>query len=77
MALSDLTVLHTAIRSIFSGVVEHVEDNLKLRWMMLENELNLPMVITVESMKREQLALKASSATCPCRARSPGTRAYP
>ena len=51
MAAPDVTVLYTALRSIFSNVFAQAGSNLQLRWMNLENNLNLPHVVTFESMR--------------------------
>ena len=43
--------MYTALRSIFSNVFTGADENLKLRWMILENNLHLPHVITLEAMR--------------------------
>ena len=50
MSPPDISVLYTAFRSIFSNVLATAGSNLQLRWMNLENKLNLPYMITHEAM---------------------------
>ena len=51
MAFPDLTIMYAAVRSIFSNCFSGATDqNLQLRWMNKENDLNLPRVITFEAM---------------------------
>ena len=48
----DPSILYTSLRSIFSKVRETADDNLRLRWICLENSLNLPQVVTIQAMKK-------------------------
>ena len=52
MSFPDVTVLYTAFRSICSNVFTNAGDNLRLRWMQLENDFGLPQVVTFDAMQR-------------------------
>ena len=51
LAVPDVTILYAAFRSIFSNILTSAEDNLKLRWMCLENNLNLPHMVSFQAMR--------------------------
>ena len=48
----DVTILYTAFQSIFSNVFDGATGAMQLRWLQLQNELNLPQVITHDKMMR-------------------------
>ena len=52
MQCPDVSILYTAMRSIFSAVFEGADENLRMRWICLENAHNLPQVVTFASMKK-------------------------
>eukprot|EP00975_Prorocentrum_lima_P057302 12018417-Prorocentrum_lima.AAC.1 len=51
MAFPDVTVLYTGFRSIFSYVLLNADDKLRLRWVSVENSVNLPSVVSFQSMR--------------------------
>eukprot|EP00975_Prorocentrum_lima_P065648 12904641-Prorocentrum_lima.AAC.1 len=50
--IPDVTALYTGFRSIFSHVLANADDDLRLRWMTLENSLNLPYIVSFPSMRQ-------------------------